>query len=95
MLLIEFCILNSHFSVSVFVYIGSRYTVNICNVTFLFSLECEENYFGTDCSKECYCIKDKCNAESGLCEPGGCLPQWVDLYPPYSCQTGKLIRKGC
>ncbi|KAJ8035144.1 Tyrosine-protein kinase receptor Tie-1 [Holothuria leucospilota] len=50
--------------------------------------ECAGNYFGTDCTQECRCSKENCNRESGLCKPGGCLPQWVDLYPPYSCQTG-------
>ncbi|KAJ8040914.1 Receptor-type tyrosine-protein phosphatase alpha [Holothuria leucospilota] len=50
--------------------------------------ECVGNFFGTNCSLECHCKKDKCNIETGLCKPGGCLPQWVDLYPPYSCQTG-------
>ncbi|KAJ8040900.1 Tyrosine-protein kinase receptor Tie-1 [Holothuria leucospilota] len=50
--------------------------------------ECDGNYFGTDCSHECRCAKENCNRESGLCKPGACLPRWVDLYPPYSCQTG-------
>ncbi|KAJ8040910.1 Receptor-type tyrosine-protein phosphatase T [Holothuria leucospilota] len=50
--------------------------------------ECDGNYFGTDCSHECRCAKENCNRELGLCKPGACLPRWVDLYPPYTCQTG-------
>ncbi|KAJ8040895.1 Angiopoietin-1 receptor [Holothuria leucospilota] len=50
--------------------------------------ECEGNYFGSNCTQECHCSKENCERESGLCKSGGCLPQWVDLYPPFSCQTG-------
>ncbi|XP_071838148.1 uncharacterized protein [Apostichopus japonicus] len=50
--------------------------------------ECEGMFYGSDCSQKCHCVKERCNRESGLCQTGGCLPQWVDLFPPFSCQTG-------
>ncbi|KAJ8040874.1 Receptor-type tyrosine-protein phosphatase delta [Holothuria leucospilota] len=50
--------------------------------------ECDGNSFGPQCSQDCHCTKEACNVESGLCKTGGCLAQWVDQYPPYSCQTG-------
>ncbi|XP_071838026.1 uncharacterized protein [Apostichopus japonicus] len=52
--------------------------------------ECDGNFYGSDCSQKCHCDKERCNRESGLCQTGGCLPQWVDLFPPFSCQTGLI-----
>ncbi|XP_071838116.1 uncharacterized protein [Apostichopus japonicus] len=52
--------------------------------------ECEGMFYGSDCSQKCHCDKERCNRESGLCQTGGCLPQWVDLFPPFSCQTGLI-----
>lgn len=53
--------------------------------------ECDGSFYGSDCTKECHCEKQLCNSETGLCKPGGCLEQWIDLFPPFSCQTG-LVR---
>ncbi|KAJ8040912.1 Angiopoietin-1 receptor [Holothuria leucospilota] len=68
---------------------GDNCQGSICLISLtLIRVKCDGNYFGMDCSQECHCAKENCNRESGLCKPGACLPRWVDLYPPYSCQTG-------
>lgn len=56
------------------------------NVLFFFSIECESNKYGPNCSSTCGHCKDgePCSTVTGACN-GGCEYGWVGKQ----CDTGK------
>lgn len=53
----------------------------------LHPLACNNWYFGTNCSTECYCLAEPCNKVDGVCLLGGCKKGWHGE----SCNQSKKI----
>jgi len=56
-------------------------------LVFCLGVECDDGYFGENCTEKCHCSDgDICSKENGLC-PSNCAAGWNGT----SCQDGQLF----
>lgn len=66
-----------------------KFVRSFANMIVLYTLECDDGYFGPNCIDKCNRTCRSCNKKSGICD-NGCQPGWRGLY----CQDG-ILCYGC